>query len=194
MLLYRHFGKILSIISNLSLLVLPITTGHQLSITDKVIAILKPVEDINHSVSSGRASASMLILFVRTQRGSWESNDDHGIQTMKMKMLYFLNDRYCDVESNESLVCATLLNPCIKDRFFSCSTVHLYAKTVGDKTFRDFVSELSTSTNALEPQPTTSIMKAFDAIIEEADDSIHSICTSTGSKSTKGADASVDFS
>ena len=131
-LLYRHLGKILSIISNLSLLVLPITTGHQLSITDKVIAILKPVEDINHSVSSGRASASMLISFVRTQRGSWESNDDHGIQTMKMKMLYFLNDRYCDVESNERLVCATLLNPCIKDRFFSCSTVHLYAKTVGD--------------------------------------------------------------
>ena len=55
-----------------------------------VITILKPVEDINQSVSSGRASASMLISFVRTQRGSWESNDDHGIQTMKMKMLYLL--------------------------------------------------------------------------------------------------------
>ena len=110
---------------------IPQLSAYQLTILDKVIAILKPVEDITQSVSSDKTSSSVIIPFVRALRKSWVSNDDdHGVQTMKKEMLSSLNERFSEVESNEHLVLATLLDPCFKDRFFSSSNARLDAKTL----------------------------------------------------------------
>lgn len=55
---------------------------------------------------------SLIIPFVRAFRKTLENHDnDHGIRTMKNEMLISLNRTYGDVEGNEPLVPATLLDP-----------------------------------------------------------------------------------
>ena len=71
---------------------IPQLSAHQLSIIDKIIAVLKPIDDITQSISTDKASASMIIPFVRALHKNWENNDDdHGVQTMKEEMLSSLN-------------------------------------------------------------------------------------------------------
>ena len=62
-----------------------------------------------------------MIPFVRALRNHLESNDnnDRGVRTMKQEMLEPLNRCFQEVETNELLVLATILNPCFKDKFFS---------------------------------------------------------------------------
>lgn len=70
-------------------------SAHQLSIIEKIISVLKPIEDTTQSISSDKASVSLIIPFIRALRKSWESNeDDLGIRTMKEEMLSSLNRRY----------------------------------------------------------------------------------------------------
>ena len=63
----------------------PQLSSHQLEIIDKVITVLQqPVEDITKSISSEKASVSVIIPFVRVLRRSWENcSNDRGVQTMK---------------------------------------------------------------------------------------------------------------
>ena len=66
---------------------IPQLSSHQLEIIDKVIMVLQPVEDITKSISSEKASVSVIIPFVRALR-SWENcSNDRGVQTMKNEML-----------------------------------------------------------------------------------------------------------
>ena len=48
-------------------------SSHQLEIIQKVITVLKPVEDIIQSISSEKASVSIIIPYVRALRRSWEN-------------------------------------------------------------------------------------------------------------------------
>ena len=57
-------------------------SSHQLEIIEKVITVLKPVEDITQSISSEKASVSIIIPYIRALR-SWENCS---------------NDRYADNE------------------------------------------------------------------------------------------------
>lgn len=106
----------------------PQLTAHQLDIVDKVITVLKPVEDITQSISSVEASISIIIPFFETLRRSLEdSSDDSGIKTMKKEMLSSLNRRFRDIENKETL---TLLDPCFKDKFFSGIVAREEAKSL----------------------------------------------------------------
>ena len=99
---------------------IPQLSAHQLDIIDKVVTVLKPVEEITQSISTAAASISVVIPFVKALKRSLEdSSDDRGVQTMKKEMLSSLNRRFRDIENNETLVLATLLDPCFKDKFFS---------------------------------------------------------------------------
>ena len=99
---------------------IPKLSSHQLEIIDKVIVVLKPVEDITKSISSEEASVSIIVPYVRALKRSWENcSNDTGVQTMKKEMLASLNRRFSDIESNETLVLATILDPCFKDKFFT---------------------------------------------------------------------------
>ena len=153
---------------------IPQLSVHQLSIIDKIIALLKPIEDITQSISSEKASASMMIPFVRALRKNWEDiDDDRGVQTMKEEMLSLLNRRYSGIESNESLVLAMILDPCFKDKFFSGIMERADAKVLLETKVAETLtsSTVSTSAEATEPpekRAKTDITKVFDEIIEEA--------------------------
>ena len=78
---------------------IPQLSTHQLSIIDKVITLLKPVDDITRLVSCELASASMIIPFVRVLSRSWEIfDDDQGVRTMKEALLSSLRKRFAEVE------------------------------------------------------------------------------------------------
>ena len=104
---------------------IPQLTPIQWDLFEKIFAALNPVEEITQSISTEIASVSLIIPFVRTFPKTLENHDnDHGIRTMKKNdMLISLNTRYGDVEieSNEPLVLATLLDPRFKDKFFSAT-------------------------------------------------------------------------
>lgn len=111
----------------------------------------------------------MMIPFVRALRKSWQNiDDDHGVQTMKAEMLSSLNRRYSDIESNESLVLATMLDPTFKDTLFSGIVERADAKALLEGKVLEILtsdSTVSTSTDAIEPPEKcakTDVMKAFD--------------------------------
>ena len=109
-------------------------TSFQLDLIDKVITVLKPIEEITQSISCEKSCSSVIISFVRGLQRSLECNDeDFGVRTMKRELLTSLTRRYCDVESNELLVIATLIDPSFKDKFFSGAIHRANAKDLLDK-------------------------------------------------------------
>ena len=147
-------------------------TSFQLDLVDKVIAVLKPIEEITQSISSEESSASVIIPFVRGLRRSLECHDqDSGVRTMKRDILASLNRRYCDVESNELLVLATRLDPCFKDKFFrqQANAKELLEKRVAELPVVQ--QQFSGTTDSGEPSPKhpkTAILKCLSEILEEA--------------------------
>lgn len=84
-------------------------------------------------------------------------------------MLSSLNRRFSDVESNESLVLATLLNPCFEVKFFSGIVERAHAKTLLEtKLSKTRTTTTSLSTDPPEKRARTDVMKVFDEIINEA--------------------------
>ena len=160
---------------------IPSLTSHQYEIIEKVIAVLKPIEDITQSISSDKASASIIIPYVRALRKCWENcSDDRGVRTMKKELLDSLNRRFCDVEENETLVIATMLDPCFKDKFFTTLVARDEAKSmliglVNEKFPPSDVDELSGS-QTLER---TDVMRCFDQILEEAGSSTQEVTSTT---------------
>ena len=57
-----------------------------------------------------------------------KQDEDHGVRTMKRKMLDSLNQRFADIEDIDFLALATLLDPRYKDKFFTTSSSCQYAK------------------------------------------------------------------
>ena len=163
---------------------IPSLTSHQYEIIEKVIAVLKPIEDITQSISSDKASASIIIPYVRALRKCWENcSNDRGVRTMKKELLDSLNRRFCDVEENETLVIATMLDPCFKNKFFTTLVARDEAKSlliqlVNEKFPPSDVDEPSDS-QMLEQQSRTDVMKCFDEILEEAGSSTQEVTSTT---------------
>ena len=154
---------------------IPQLSSHQLDIIQKVITVLKPVEDITQSISSDKASISIIIPYVRALARSWENcSNDRGIQTMKTEMLASLNRRFINMESNETLVLATMLDPCFKDKYFSGTVEKEEAKKLLiEKVIENMVDtshDESSEANIQPPEkrPRTEMMKCFEEILEEA--------------------------
>ena len=86
-------------------------------------------------------------------------------------MLSSLNQRFEAIESNESLVLATLLDPCFKDKFFSGTTERTHAKTLLETKLSQLCANYTSPSIGTEPpekRAKTDIMKVFDEIIDEA--------------------------
>lgn len=96
-------------------------TTNQFNLVDKIITILTPIEDITQSISSNNSCISVMIPFVKALTKHLEKNDDSdkGVRTMKKEMLESMNRRFRDIDTNESLVLGTILDPCFKDKFFT---------------------------------------------------------------------------
>ena len=162
---------------------IPQLSAHQLAIIDKIIAILKPIEDITQSISSDKASISVIIPFVRALRKRWEDSDeDQGVQTMKNEMLSSLNRRFNDAESNEYLVLTTMLDPSFKNKFFNDIVERDNAKALLETKVSELLASNTSGTETTEPpekRARTSIIKVFDEILEE-----EGTCTATISASS----------
>ena len=178
---------------------IPQLSAHQLDIIDKVITVLKPVEDVTQSISSAEASISIVIPFVKALRRSLEdhSSDDSGVQTMKKEMLSSLNRRFCDIENTETLALATLLDPCFKDKFFSGIVAREEAKSVlidkVDEIINTMALEQPPIEEPQEKRPRTSVMKYFNEILEEAGTNSSSSPSSTAIVDQYLAEPIVDY-
>ena len=149
---------------------IPQLTSNQLDIINKVITVLTPVEEITQSISSDASSASVIIPFTRALRKHLEDHDeaDRGVRTMKEQMLTSLNRHYRNIETNEAVALATLLDPCFKDRCFSSSGDCARAKDM----LCEKVEELSGFCNEItrEPvpkRPKTNVVQYLSEILDE---------------------------
>ena len=92
----------------------------QLDLANKVIKALEPIEEITKSVSEGLACIPVIIPLVRALNKTLSHNgDDYGVCRMKAEMLQSIERRFADVEEKEVLVLATIIDPRVKDKFFS---------------------------------------------------------------------------
>ena len=94
-------------------------TSEQLQLVNKIVAVLKQIDEITLSISTNHVSITIVIPFIRALTTTLEKTDDEGARTMKRQMLGSLNRMYQDVEDNTFLVLVTLLDLRIKDKYFS---------------------------------------------------------------------------
>ena len=81
-----------------------VLTSTQLDITTKVISILSPIEEITKNILTDTSIMSQIIPLVRGLIKVLEKQDeDHGVCTMKRKMLDSLNQRFVDIENIDFL-------------------------------------------------------------------------------------------
>lgn len=81
--------------------------------------MLNRIEEITNSISTEQTMSSLVILFIKPLQRT--------LGTMKAEMLTCLKRRYSDVEYNEPLLLATLLDPRFKDKFFNRSATSVRA-------------------------------------------------------------------
>ncbi|XP_023662393.2 zinc finger BED domain-containing protein 4-like [Paramormyrops kingsleyae] len=99
-------------------------TAHQWALMEKTVAILAPFEELTKKVSSYDALASDVIpaVTVLVRLLNRETDEDHGVKTMKATLLAAVKKRFSDVETNPLYFISTILDPRYKDRFFSNNT------------------------------------------------------------------------
>ncbi|XP_042069352.1 uncharacterized protein LOC121812128 isoform X2 [Haplochromis burtoni] len=91
---------------------------------ETTVAILAPFEELTKKVSSYDALASDVIpaVTVLVRLLNRETDEDHGVKTMKATLLAAVKKRFSDVETNPLYFISTILDPRYKDRFFSNNT------------------------------------------------------------------------
>ena len=99
--------------------ILYLNLHHQIDIANKVIKVMTIIEEVTKSISADAATVSVIIPFVCiVSKSLSQSDDDTGVHTMKNEMKSSLMRRFADVEENQYLTVATLLDPRFKDKFF----------------------------------------------------------------------------
>ncbi|CAI5682323.1 unnamed protein product [Oreochromis niloticus] len=99
-------------------------TAHQWALMETTVAILAPFEELTKKVSSYDALASDVIpaVTVLVRLLNRETDEDHGVKTMKATLLAAVKKRFSDVDTNPLYFISTILDPRYKDRFFSNNT------------------------------------------------------------------------
>lgn len=99
-------------------------TAHQWALMEKTVAILAPFKELTRKASSYDALASDVIpaVTVVVRLLNRETDEDHGVKTMKATLLAAVKKRFRDVETNPLYFISTILDPRYKDRFFSNNT------------------------------------------------------------------------
>ncbi|XP_026087257.1 zinc finger BED domain-containing protein 4-like [Carassius auratus] len=105
-------------------------TAHQWALLEKVVTVLGPFEELTRKVSSSEAMAADVIPAVTVLQRflSRETDDDHGIKTMKGTLAAAVRRRFSDVEEQPLYSIATLLDPRYKNLFFSNTNTAANAK------------------------------------------------------------------
>ncbi|XP_073722443.1 zinc finger BED domain-containing protein 4-like [Misgurnus anguillicaudatus] len=100
------------------------------ALLEKMMTVLGPFEELTRKVSSSDAMAADVIPAVTVLQRflSRETDDDHGIKTMKGTLAAAVKRRFSDVEEQPIYSIATLLDPRYKNRFFSNTDTAANAK------------------------------------------------------------------
>ena len=95
--------------------------SHQLEIVQKLVSLLKPIEEVTKMISTNSTCISAVIPLVRILERmlTKHDDDDAGIRTMKSEMLTSLECRFNHIEQIEKLCVATILDPRFKHHFFT---------------------------------------------------------------------------
>ena len=124
-------------------------TPNQIDLSNKIIAILSPVEELTQSVSADTAATSVVKPFVRLlSRLLTQHHDDRGVRTMKAEKNSSLTRRFADVEDDENLTISTMLDPRFKDNFFSTAAVKSKVKGLVQDKVKDLNSTVDVGSGA----------------------------------------------
>ena len=170
----------------------------QLDLVDKIISSLSAIEELTKSTSADCASVSLIIPFIKMLSKTLQKHhEDSGVRTMNREMLRSLEQRFCDIEENQHLLLASLLDPRFKDRFFNGPEQRQKAKEM----LLEELEKVSANDNAVievqdsgeeadtltEPaskrvnRETTELWKSFQEIIEESGSQVDSGATNISS-------------
>ncbi|XP_051809821.1 zinc finger BED domain-containing protein 4-like [Acanthochromis polyacanthus] len=107
-----------------------IVTAPQWSLFEKILSVLAPFEELTQKMSSRDALASDVIpaVIVLMRLLTNETDEDHGIKTMKETLAAAVKRHLGDRETNPMYCIGTLLNLRYKDRFFSNTDTATEAK------------------------------------------------------------------
>ncbi|CAI5660663.1 unnamed protein product [Oreochromis niloticus] len=88
-------------------------TAHQWALMETTVAILAPFEELTKKVSSYDALASDVIpaVTVLVRLLNRETDEDHGVKTMKATLLAAVKKLFRDVETNPLYFISTILDP-----------------------------------------------------------------------------------
>ena len=152
---------------------IPQLTPRQIDIANKVIKVMTIIEEVTRSISADAATVSVIIPFVRiVSKSLSQSDDDTGVRTMKNEMKSSLMRRFADVEDNQYLTVATLLDPRFKDKFFTHPSIKIQVSSLIQKQISDLKSTgVQDEEEIPEPPPKrvcTDVWKTYSEILEEA--------------------------
>lgn len=87
--------------------------AHQWTLLEKVLSVLGPFEELTRKVSSSDATDADVIPAVTVLHRflTKETDEDHGIKTMKATLAAAVKKRFSDAEENPLYTMATLLDP-----------------------------------------------------------------------------------
>lgn len=88
-------------------------TANQWTLLEKTASVMGPFEELTRKVSSSDAMAADVIpaITVLLRFLSRETEEDHGVKTMKGTLAAAVKKRFADVEGNPLYSLATLLDP-----------------------------------------------------------------------------------
>ena len=131
---------------------------------------MSSIEDITKSISASAASISVIIRIIT--RSLDQNNEDSGILTVKAQMKDSFSIRFSDIEHNDLLTVATLLDPRFKDKFFSSPPVKtrvecaVRALAVASSPPQQDVSSVEPCESSPK-RPCTEMWKIYNEIVEE---------------------------
>ena len=86
-------------------------TNHDWDIIEKIVSVLKPLEEATKMLSKSDASISLVIPFVTALIKSLEdTNQDRGVLTWKRALKKNVEQRFASIESNTHFTVATMLD------------------------------------------------------------------------------------
>ena len=104
-------------------------TAAQWKLAEKVIKLLQPFEEATEDISSDSSSIPFFIPIVNSLNKLLQvDEEDHGIMSMKRKMLLSMQNRFANCETEDLYCLSTLLDPKFKNRVFSSQSSMISSK------------------------------------------------------------------
>lgn len=104
-------------------------TAAQWKLAEKMIKLLQPFEEATENISSDSSSIALFIPIVNSLNKLLQvDEEDHGIMSMKYKMLLSMQNRFASCETEDLYCLSTLLDPRFKNRVFSSQSNMISSK------------------------------------------------------------------